>query len=100
MFVTNWISTTKIQKISEITNFFRHYFLSRTEVYTAFNNTKYSSWVVTDVYVLVYPQNPTESVIQVKQGSRRYSLVFSQDGGLLHEKDISNGDDTIWPPAE
>ena len=34
MFVTNWISTTKIQKISEITNFFRHYFLSRTEVFT------------------------------------------------------------------
>ena len=32
MFVTNWISTIKIQKISEITNFFRHYFLSRTEV--------------------------------------------------------------------
>ena len=32
MLVTNWISTTKIQKISEITNFFRHYFLSRTEV--------------------------------------------------------------------
>lgn len=35
MFVTNWISTTKIQKISEITNFFRHYFLSRTEVLTS-----------------------------------------------------------------
>lgn len=34
MFVTNWNSTTKIQKISEITNFFRHYFLSRTEVTT------------------------------------------------------------------
>ena len=33
MFVTNCISTTKIQKILEITNFFRHYFLSRTEVY-------------------------------------------------------------------
>ena len=32
MFVTNCISTTKIQKILEITNFFRHYFLSRTEV--------------------------------------------------------------------
>ena len=32
MFVTNWNSPTKIQKISEITNFFRHYFLSRTEV--------------------------------------------------------------------
>ena len=36
MFVTNWISPTKIQKISEITNFFRHYFLSRTEVSVAF----------------------------------------------------------------
>lgn len=35
MFVTNWNSTTKIQKISEITNFFRHYFLSRTEVFIA-----------------------------------------------------------------
>ena len=38
MFVTNWISTTKIQKISEITNFFRHYFLSRTEVYILYYN--------------------------------------------------------------
>ena len=40
MFVTNWISTTKIQKISEITNFFRHYFLSRTEVNFVHGNTK------------------------------------------------------------
>ena len=38
MFVTNWISTTKIQKISEITNFFRHYFLSRTEVMFLFQS--------------------------------------------------------------
>ena len=41
MFVTNWISPTKIQKISEITNFFRHYFLSRTEVYSY--DTPYSN---------------------------------------------------------
>ena len=40
MFVTNWISTTKIQKISEITNFFRHYFLSRTEVFYAKHQKK------------------------------------------------------------
>ena len=39
MFVTNWNSTTKIQKISEITNFFRHYFLSRTEVVPASTQT-------------------------------------------------------------
>ena len=41
MFVTNWISTTKIQKISEITNFFRHYFLSRTEVIFIQQEIKY-----------------------------------------------------------
>ena len=40
MFVTNWISTTKIQKISEITNFFRHYFLSRTEVIIKISSIK------------------------------------------------------------
>ena len=42
MFVTNWISTTKIQKISEITNFFRHYFLSRTEVILNTDNLTYA----------------------------------------------------------
>ena len=42
MFVTNCISTTKIQKISEITNFFRHYFLSRTEVDMAQSNVNMS----------------------------------------------------------
>ena len=48
MFVTNWISTTKIQKISEITNFFRHYFLSRTEVYINqiyFERLQKNSWL-------------------------------------------------------
>lgn len=69
-------------------------------VYTAFQNSNYSSWVVTDVYLLTYPLNPTESVIQVKQGSMRHALYFSQDGGLLHDKDVSSGDDTIWPPTE
>ena len=33
MFVTNWNSTTKIQKISEITNFFRHYFYPELRYY-------------------------------------------------------------------
>ena len=69
-------------------------------VYTAFMDSKYNAWVVTDVYVLTFPQNPMESVIQVKQGSQRYALYFLQEGGLLHEKDISNGDDTNWPPTE
>ena len=46
MFVTNWISTTKIQKISEITNFFRHYFLSRTEVKIRFLSEKAKSFSI------------------------------------------------------
>lgn len=67
-------------------------------VYTAFNDSQYSAWLVTDVYVLTYPQHLSECVIQVKLGSQRYALYFTQDGGLVHEKDISNGDDTNWPP--
>lgn len=58
-------------------------------VYTGFRNSNYSSWVVTDVFVLTYPQHPTESVIQVKQGNLRFALYFSQEGGLLHERDIT-----------
>lgn len=57
-----------------------------------------SSWVVTDVFVLMYPQHSTESVIQVKQGNLKFALYFSQEGGLLHERDITDGDDTNWPP--
>lgn len=67
-------------------------------VYTAFIDSQYSAWLVTDVYALTYPQNLSESVIQVKLGSQRYALYFTQNGGLVHEKDISNGDDTNWPP--
>jgi len=64
-------------------------------VYTGFRNSNYSSWVVTDVFVLTYPQHPTESVIQVKQGNLRFALYFSQEGGLLHERDITNGDSYV-----
>ena len=67
-------------------------------VYTGFRNSNYSSWVVTDVFVLMYPQHSTESVIQVKQGNLKFALYFSQEGGLLHERDITDGDDTNWPP--
>lgn len=69
-------------------------------VYTAFNSSNYSSWVVTDVYLLNFPQKPMESVIQVKQGNMRHALYYAQDGDLLHDEDISNGDNTNWPPTE
>ena len=56
MFVTNWILTTKIQKISEITNFFRHYFLSRTEV-DSILLVKLLSFGATLIQAMLYPQS-------------------------------------------
>ena len=51
MFVTNGISPTKIQKISEITNFFRHYFLSRTEVRSTFAEVNVSQLAAEPIIV-------------------------------------------------
>lgn len=68
-------------------------------VYTTFRNSDYSSWDVTEVYVLTYPVHPTESVIQVKKGTQEYALYFSQEGGLLHEKNLTGWNGVNWPPA-
>ena len=67
MFVTNWISPTKIQKISEITNFFRHYFLSRTEV-----NDIYQ-WVI----ITQNPAGITASRIHFQKPNLKVYLVIS-----------------------
>ena len=58
MFVTNWISTTKIQKISEITNFFRHYFLSRTEVYFSFKHNICHNILILSAKIQNIPDSP------------------------------------------
>ena len=61
MFVTNWNSTTKIQKISEITNFFRHYFLSRTEVsFESYIKPQLGCHIIHHAAV-VYLLNPTSN---------------------------------------
>ena len=57
MFVTNCISTTKIQKISEITNFFRHYFLSRTEV-----NIQHSTF---NIKIKIMKANTWKTILQI-----------------------------------
>ena len=66
MFVTNWNSTTKIQKISEITNFFRHYFLSRTEVYFAtMKNVEIvgeAAYMLTKEFKASHPEIPWKQV--------------------------------------
>lgn len=51
MFVTNGISPTKIQKISEITNFFRHYFLSRTELKKLVDENTGEGWLIGYVFI-------------------------------------------------
>ena len=69
MFVTNWISTTKIQKISEITNFFRHYFLSRTEVLFVISVSSVSH------LMRLYGQPSPHT------GSKRHTLHLSSSNG-------------------
>ena len=74
MFVTNWNSTTKIQKISEITNFFRHYFLSRTEVYNA----------ICDIFKrgdTALDNNYIERIQRYISLSRRNSMFFGSHEG-------------------
>ena len=72
MFVTNWISTTKIQKISEITNFFRHYFLSRTEVDTAKirDNKKIRHFF----YIIPHFFLRNQNILLIKQIAKRFYL--------------------------
>ncbi|MDD3037423.1 PepSY-like domain-containing protein [Bacteroides sp.] len=86
----NWVMTeNELDSIDQLVS----------AVYKAFQNSIYNSWVVTDVYVLTFPQTLTKSVIQVKQGDQRHALYFTQDGGLVLDKNISNGDDTNWPSS-
>ena len=81
MFVTNWNSTTKIQKISEITNFFRHYFLSRTEVISRHIVMDYTYNLISiHIYLLILNSNQkmfnpfiTSSIMSIPPlSSRRY----------------------------
>ena len=78
MFVTNWISTTKIQKISEITNFFRHYFLSRTEVVMITYRLETSCLMTS--FQLLYREILIHSrCTAMKYNQRNISLVFTHN---------------------
>ena len=80
MFVTNWISTTKIQKISEITNFFRHYFLSRTEVTTTHQRTGTTFQRVTARLSLTHAQRDGDCQprLNIATSQPRHSLGMQQ----------------------
>lgn len=66
-------------------------------VNTAFAQGDYGSWVIDEITLLTYPQNPAMYVIEVEQGNQEVALFYSEYGGLLHEKDVTNADDTLWP---
>ena len=77
MFVTNWISPTKIQKISEITNFFRHYFLSRTEVNMQEYGIKIEEINKANVDVhLVYTIKGPQSMEFIQMLTTLYECIF------------------------
>ena len=67
-------------------------------VQTAFNNGEYANWVQDDYYFLMYPLQPMQYVIEVKQGNLKYQLFYSEDGGLMNTVDVTGKDDTIYPP--
>lgn len=85
----NWVMTeTELETINNLP----------PAVLTAFMESNYANWVVDDIDMLEYPNEPTpEFVVEVKNGNQEVDLYFSAGGGLLHEKNVTNGDDTHWP---
>lgn len=67
-------------------------------VQTAFTGGNYASWEREDYDMLEYPSDPVQFVIEVEQGNQEYQLFYSEDGGLINTVDITNKDDTIYPP--
>ena len=57
-------------------------------VQTAFNNSEYANWVQDDYYFLLYPLQPMQYVIEVKQGNQKYQLFYSEDGGLMNAVNV------------
>ena len=103
MFVTNWISTTKIQKISEITNFFRHYFLSRTEVFfrqfklTLENNHKLSENEYRICMLVWLGFTPCQMKILMNMSSSNISNIRKRLSKKLFDKEMTTSkfDDEI-----
>lgn len=66
-------------------------------VNTAFQEGNYANWVIDDLTRLTFPQKTEIIVFEVQLGGQERALYYSVFGGLLHEKDITNADDTHWP---
>ena len=93
MFVTNWISPTKIQKISEITNFFRHYFLSRTEVYITKEEYDAISFCSEEITSLVeggaedeYVKEADNALRSIASIQRKYRKALKRENALQDAK--------------
>ena len=93
MFVTNWISPTRIQKISEITNFFRHYLLSRTEVYITKEEYDAISFCSEEITSLVeggaedeYVKEADNALRSIASIQRKYRKALKRENALQDAK--------------
>lgn len=68
-----------------------------TAVNTAYEDSNYNDWVIDNLTKLTFPHKPVEFVFEVQHGAQERALYYSEYGGLLREKDITNADDTHWP---
>ena len=66
-------------------------------VNTAYEESGYGDWVIDNLTKLTFPHKSEEFVFEVQQGGQERALYYSEYGGLLREKDISDTDNTHWP---
>lgn len=66
-------------------------------VNAAYEDSNYNDWVIDNLTKLTFPLKGTEYVFEVQNGAKERALYYSEYGGLLREKDITDADDTHWP---
>ena len=68
-------------------------------VQSAYIKSGYSKeWVIETIHYLQLPIEPAEYVFEVKLGEKTIQLFFTDKGQELRVKDVTNEDNTIYPP--
>ncbi len=67
-------------------------------IQTSFSSSEYADWKIEEIVLLEYPVDPMLFVIEVEKGNAEYQLFYSEEGNLMHTRDVSGDkDDTHWP---
>ena len=67
-------------------------------IQTSFSSSEYADWKMEEIVLLEYPVDPMLFVIEVEKGNAEYQLFYSEEGNLIHTRDVSGDkDDTYWP---